>query len=61
MKQWNIPQTQKLSHSQITIVFTDMVNSTGVTETLGDATAQGIIRAHNTIVRMLSPYTGEKK
>ena len=51
MKQWNTPQTQKLSSSQVTIVFTDMVNSTGVTQELGDAIAQGIIRAHNTIVR----------
>ena len=51
MKQWNTPQTQKLSASQVTIVFTDMINSTGTTQELGDAVAQGIIRAHNTIVR----------
>ncbi|NKD44235.1 adenylate/guanylate cyclase domain-containing protein [Haematospirillum jordaniae] len=51
MKQWNTPQTQQLSTSGVTILFTDMANSTSMTQELGDAAAQDIIRAHNTIVR----------
>jgi len=34
-----------------TILFTDMEGSTGLTQRLGDARAQELVRAHNTIVR----------
>jgi len=33
------------------ILFTDMEGSTSITQTLGDAKAQELVRAHNTIVR----------
>jgi class 3 adenylate cyclase len=35
----------------VTILFTDMEGSTGLTQRLGDAKAQGVLRTHNTIVR----------
>ncbi|MGH2404862.1 MAG: LuxR C-terminal-related transcriptional regulator, partial [bacterium] len=35
----------------LVILFTDMVGSTGLTERLGDANAQEIVRAHNSAVR----------
>ena len=34
-----------------TILFTDMESSTALTQSLGDAKAQDLIRAHNTMVR----------
>jgi pimeloyl-ACP methyl ester carboxylesterase len=34
-----------------TILFTDMVDSTATTQRLGDAVAQDLVRAHNTVVR----------
>jgi class 3 adenylate cyclase/pimeloyl-ACP methyl ester carboxylesterase len=34
-----------------TILFTDMVDSTAITQRLGDESAQDLVRAHNTIVR----------
>jgi class 3 adenylate cyclase/pimeloyl-ACP methyl ester carboxylesterase len=35
----------------LTILFTDLVGSTALTQRLGDAAAQDVLRAHNTIVR----------
>ena len=35
----------------VTILFTDMEGSTAITQGLGDAKAQELVRAHNTIVR----------
>ena len=35
----------------LTILFTDLVGSTALTQRLGDAAAQDLLRAHNTIVR----------
>ena len=35
----------------LTILFTDLVGSTALTQRLGDAAAQELLRAHNTIVR----------
>ncbi|OGO49891.1 MAG: hypothetical protein A2148_09370, partial [Chloroflexi bacterium RBG_16_68_14] len=37
--------------SLVTILFTDMESSTALTQRLGDAKAQEVLRAHNTIVR----------
>ncbi len=42
-----------------TILFTDMESSTALTQSLGDAKAQELVRAHNTIVReALSAHAG---
>src|SRR5204862_499665 len=35
----------------LTILFTDLVGSTALTQRLGDAAAQELLRTHNTIVR----------
>jgi adenylate cyclase len=35
----------------VTVLFTDMKSSTALTQLLGDAKAQELLRAHNTIVR----------
>jgi class 3 adenylate cyclase len=35
----------------LTVLFTDIASSTSLTQQLGDAQAQGIVRAHNAIVR----------
>ncbi len=37
--------------SLLTILFTDLVGSTALTQRLGDAAAQELLRTHNTIVR----------
>ncbi|OGO50926.1 MAG: hypothetical protein A2148_02190 [Chloroflexi bacterium RBG_16_68_14] len=37
--------------SLVTILFTDLTSSTALTQRLGDAKAQELLRAHNTIVR----------
>ena len=45
----------------LTILFTDMESSTAITQRLGDAKAQELVRAHNTIVRdALSAHAGSE-
>ena len=46
-------------HGPTTVMFTDIVGSTRMNQTLGDATAQLVVRAHNEIVRAaLDRYEG---
>jgi adenylate cyclase len=51
LKDWNTPHSQQVAATAVTILFTDMVGSTDMTQVLGDAAAQDVIRAHNHIVR----------
>lgn len=52
MENWQNPDQKEQSSSGIcTIMFTDMVSSTHITQTLGDHMAQQLIRMHNAIVR----------
>lgn len=61
MKDWNTPQSQQVTTSTVTILFTDMVGSTDLTQSIGDAAAQDVIRAHNYIVRAaLSHHDGNE-
>lgn len=61
MKDWNTPQTRQLANTMVTILFTDMIGSTDMTHAMGDAAAQDVIRAHNTIVRTaLSQHRGKE-
>lgn len=61
MKDWNTPQSRQVAASTVTIMFTDMVGSTDMTQALGDVAAQNVIRAHNHIVRTaLSQYGGKE-
>ena len=46
----NAPAAE-LPRGTATILFTDLVSSTALTQRLGDATAQELVRAHNVIVR----------
>lgn len=51
------PEARRLG--PLTIMFTDMESSTAVTQRVGDAAAQELLRAHNTIVRhALKLYDG---
>jgi len=44
-------ESQPAPGGLVTILFTDMESSTALTQRLGDAKAQELVRAHNTIVR----------
>ena len=45
------PPDPSVSEGLQTILFTDMIDSTATTQRLGDASAQDLVRAHNTVVR----------
>ncbi|MEO5373795.1 MAG: adenylate/guanylate cyclase domain-containing protein [Alphaproteobacteria bacterium] len=51
MKAWNAPAPKNSSQSIITVMFTDMVGSTNLTQDRGDDRAQILVRTHNAIVR----------
>ncbi|TNC96276.1 MAG: hypothetical protein FD119_1876 [Stygiobacter sp.] len=59
-REWN----RKVDHKQgqmMTVLFTDMVDSTNMTQIRGDAAAQEIVRRHNLIVRnALSKFGGHE-
>jgi class 3 adenylate cyclase len=42
---------EEVTGAPVTILFTDMTGSTPLTQRLGDARAQDVVRAHNVIVR----------
>jgi len=59
--EWEKPKAKEESTGPITVMFTDMVGSTALTQTRGDAVAQQVVRAHNRIVReALSRYAGRE-
>ncbi|MBT4741072.1 MAG: adenylate/guanylate cyclase domain-containing protein [Rhodospirillaceae bacterium] len=59
LDKWCSPQTAVELPTVRTFMFTDIVDSTALTEELGDRTMQKIIRAHNKIVRdALKKFTG---
>lgn len=61
MKNWNTPSAKNDSPSIITVMFTDMVGSTNITQARGDERAQVLVRTHNTIVRgALSEFSGRE-
>lgn len=59
---WNRPQQAASTSPRIvTVLFTDMVGSTDLTQARGDHAAQDIVRRHNSIVRTaLAEYTGKE-
>ncbi|MGE5548053.1 MAG: adenylate/guanylate cyclase domain-containing protein [Solirubrobacterales bacterium] len=59
MKDWNKPAEKKASI--VTVMFTDMVGSTDLTQERGDAAAQEIVRRHNSIVRGALAQFGGKE
>lgn len=60
LRDWNRPATEKKA-SIMTVMFTDMVGSTDMTQARGDVAAQEIVRRHNAIVRTsLAQFSGKE-
>ncbi|CCG40608.1 adenylate/guanylate cyclase domain-containing protein [Magnetospirillum molischianum] len=60
LRDWNRPATEKKA-SIMTVMFTDMVGSTDMTQARGDVAAQEIVRCHNAIVRAsLAQFSGKE-
>ena len=61
-QQWNKPkQTTQAGPRIQTVLFTDMVGSTDMTQARGDQAAQHIVRRHNSIVRgALAEFSGKE-
>lgn len=60
IKAWNRPTAEK-KPSIMTVMFTDMVGSTDLTQAKGDVAAQEIVRRHNAIVRTaLTQFAGHE-
>ena len=59
---WNRPKSEETkSTGTIAVMFTDIVGSTQMTQTHGDAAAQDVVRTHNRIVRAaLTMYDGRE-
>ena len=58
---WNKPKQKEEQTGPITVLFTDIAGSTAMTQDLGDAGAQEVVRAHNRIVReALSAFAGKE-
>ena len=59
---WNKPQQAAAASPRImTVLFTDMVGSTDLTQARGDHAAQDVVRRHNNIVRRaLADFTGKE-
>jgi len=61
MGEWNQPKKKEASTGPITVLFTDIAGSTAMTQALGDAGAQEVVRIHNRIVRAaLTTYNGRE-
>ena len=61
LKDWNARKAQEEKKGPTTVMFTDMVGSTALTQTRGDAVAQQVVRAHNNIVRnSLTLFNGKE-
>jgi class 3 adenylate cyclase len=61
LAEWNKPKQKEEDTGPITVLFTDIVGSTAMTQALGDAGAQKVVRAHNRIVReALSAHAGRE-
>ncbi len=58
---WNKPKQKEDTTGPVTVMFTDMVGSTALTQSKGDAVAQQVVRAHNRITReALTDYAGRE-
>ena len=59
--EWDKPKPKEADTGPITVMFTDMVGSTNLTQTRGDEVAQQVVRAHNRVVRdALNKYGGKE-
>jgi class 3 adenylate cyclase len=58
---WNRPAAKPSAQQIVTVMFTDMVGSTDMTQAKGDAAAQEVVRRHNGIVRQaLAEFDGRE-
>ncbi len=61
LDEWNKPTQREESSGPVTVLFTDIAGSTAMTQNLGDAVAQQVVRAHNRIVReALTEFSGKE-
>lgn len=61
LAEWNKPKERNDDSGPVTVLFTDIAGSTAMTQDLGDAVAQQIVRAHNRIVRdALTEFSGKE-
>ncbi|NQU59193.1 MAG: adenylate/guanylate cyclase domain-containing protein [Rhodospirillales bacterium] len=61
LTEWNKPTQREESTGPVTVLFTDIAGSTAMTQNLGDAVAQQVVRAHNRIVRdALTEFNGKE-
>ncbi len=61
LKEWNTRKITDKASGTVTVLFTDIAGSTNMTQTLGDALAQQVVRAHNKIVRdALHKFNGKE-
>lgn len=61
IQEWATPAGKKRGNHFVAIMFTDIVASTALTQKVGDATAQQVVRQHNAIVRgALQTYAGRE-
>ncbi len=51
LEDWNKPKEKDEQTGPVTVLFTDIAGSTAMTQAMGDAGAQQVVRAHNRIVR----------
>lgn len=58
---WSKPKPKEEENKVVTVMFTDMVGSTALTQTMGQQVAQQVVRAHNRIVReALTQFAGRE-
>jgi len=58
---WNKPKQKDETTGPVTVMFTDISGSTAMTQSLGDAGAQQVVRAHNRVVReALTKFAGKE-
>lgn len=58
---WNKPGGKQAGQRIVTVMFTDMVGSTDLTQAQGDLAAQALVRRHNSIVRTaLAEFDGRE-
>ncbi len=61
LDEWNKPKQKEEQPRVITVLFTDIAGSTAMTQALGDAGAQEVVRAHNRVVReALTQFRGRE-
>jgi len=61
VEDWHAPRGDEAVAKTVTVMFTDMVGSTKLTQERGDAVAQEVVRTHNRIVREALGMFGGKE